>query len=122
MDIKKEKLKAAKLQDQLPPISIIWYQAPSTVSTDPIHLPYYMAVMNKINDRASTFPNMQLDFIFCPVNDTINLAGETMLFLNLEQDLYNAGFRPMEIPNRGMDAQQRLEFREMILHGGRLNG
>ncbi len=107
---------------ELPPISVIWYQAPSDIATDSIHYPYYEKVMQVLEQRQDTFPNLQFEFIFDPETNTINFAGETLLFVNLEQDLYNAGFRPMDIPNQGMDEKQRFAFREMILRGGRLHG
>lgn len=104
-----------------PQVVVVWYQAPQHIVTSPEKLPYYEGVMRKIQDRASVFPQLQLDFIFCPVTDMVNLAGETMIFAGLEQDLWNAGFRPVEIPNNGMDQQERQEFRDMILQGGKLH-
>ena len=104
------------------PIPIQWFAAPLHIINEPSKLPYYEAVIRKIFDRAETFPQLRLDFINCPVKSTVNLAGEAFLFYGLEDDLYNAGFRPMEIPNQGMDEKERLAFREMILNGGKLNG
>ena len=111
-----------KKPEPLPPIPVVWYAAPTSVATDPTHLPYYLAVMGKLQDRSDTFPNLQMEFIYCPVKDTINLSGEAMLFVNFEQDLFNAGFRPVEIPNNGMDQKERALLREVILNGGKLHG
>lgn len=106
----------------LPQITVQWWQAPTQVATEGDKLPYYQAVLDSLAHRIEVFPQIQFEFINDPVTDTINLAGETLAFANLEQDLLNAGFRPKEIPNLGMDGYERNALKELILNGGKYNG
>lgn len=104
-----------------PQIVVVWYQAPQSVALSKDKLPYYEGLLVRLGERVDLFPSLSLDFIACPVTDTINLAGEIMIFAGLESDLRNAGFRAKEIPNEGMTPEERLAFREALLHGGKLH-
>ena len=101
---------------------LLWYQAPVNRPTLPKFLEHYDRLLHLLEQRKVMLPESRIEFVFCEVTDTINIASDPIALSNMEEDFRVAGFDQKEISGDAMDDQERREFREMIIQGGSYRG
>jgi len=100
-----------------------WLQAPTSILQNSEIATNYHGMLSVLSYRAQLMDIDSYEVIVCPTTDTINIAGDADLVDTILKEAMAMGFKPTIINQSGsLGAQQKEEFKEMLIRGGSYSG